>query len=105
MYGDSCNFCEIEHGFDFDLGDTIYVFLDSPCHYVHTTCPNCGCTTQIYLSPEDVLSLGETAELPIQLHVETPSFIHDGYEDAHNSKEVEQAVTEELELLFNAEDQ
>jgi hypothetical protein len=105
MYGDSCNFCEIEHGFDSELGDTIYVFLDSPCHYIHTTCPSCGCTTQIYLSPEDVIDIGEQSELPLKLYPNTPKFILDGYENAQNFREVEDAVTAELEAMYHENDQ
>ena len=102
---DVCNYCEHEHAFDPDIGDIIYVFLDSPCHYIYTTCPRCGCTTSLYVDPFEVLRAGEDDELPITLFPETPDFVHNGYQHAHDHNDIELAVSDALEDMYNAPDQ
>lgn len=99
-----CEYCEIQHNFDPDLGDKVYFFLDSNCHHIETTCPNCGTQSTVY-APEweqmwyllvSCLTFGITITMVRNTDPET----RHGYEEAIGRSQLEDAISSELESMF-----
>ena len=99
MLNDCCSFCEHESEYNSDLGDELYIFLDSRCHYVFHACPACGHTTSIYIDPEEVIDVLE-AGIRVKMYARTPKIVRGYYNDARHQAKVEEAVAGELEDMF-----
>lgn len=97
---DVCDFCETEHPFDKDLGDTLYIFLESVCHHVKTTCPNCGMASRLFVGPNEVMQIMQEGNAHGVVVPETPASVREGYNNAHALASVQQHEVEALEHLF-----
>lgn len=97
---DVCDYCETEHPFDLDLGDTLYIFLDSYCHHVRTTCPSCGMVSRIFTGPSEVMQIMQEGNCHARVFPETPDSVRDGYKNAHAQAADQQHELETLEHLF-----
>jgi Ribonuclease G/E len=96
---DCCNNCEAEYNFVVGQ-DLLYIFLDSQCHNVFTTCPNCGATTTLFHDNWAVMSVIMERELEIVFLAETPEEIHRLYGQAQTQRSVMERVNQELEDMY-----
>lgn len=99
--GDCCDFCEVEHDFDRDLGDNVNLFRDTECHYLETTCPNCGIASEMFSDDWfDLIAEAVASGLKIHLWHITPDEVQQSRTRAQTMSEVAQAVDRHLEEMM-----